>query len=604
MDGDVVATTSRIDNKGVAIVKVRFSIAYKLAILLILAAMLPLTLYGAISLWQARTTSKQAVIVGNQRVVARAADQINQYVEGALAILKSVGENIKRADLEEWQRQRVMRNMSLEFKEFREISLFDLEGRLVNTSAVGSARLPKVPLIGEAISVAGGGDEYISDVFITDELTPMIIAAFPLIRLGEVGGIIAAEIDLLHMWRLVGNVRIGERGYLNVVLPSGTIVASGSGELKKLVLQGRAYPDMDLIGGMAGEVDGSPEYGVRDTDDGKLIVSVASLPKPLGWIAVVEQPADEAYALANRMTLQLIVLVAVFIVTICLVGVLGGRWQILRPIQELIRGTKEVSEGNLDYRVPVKRGDEFGMLAGAFNRMTGDLKLANENIRKQERMAMFGRIASGLVHDLKHPVKSIENASHLLERMYDDANYRKTFRRTVDREFEKINAFLSNLHTLTHDIPYHPARLKLKPLLEGVIDTFSEQARQKGIRIELSVDDEELKVNVDKLSITRALSNIVVNGLQAIPDEGELVIRAGSLSDGTGDWIRLEIGDTGCGMPPERLETVFGDFVTTKRKGLGLGLALTKRILDQHSARVEVESEVGKGTTFRLYFPK
>lgn len=598
----MVASTN-CNDKGAFIMKVRFSIAYKLIILMILAVMLPLTLYGAVSLWEARSTAKHAVIVGNQRVVKRAADQINQYVKSTLAILKAAGENIKRTDLKEWQRQRVLRNMSLEFNEFTEISFLNREGGLVSTSAVGSARLLENPHVSDAVTAANHTSGYVSDVFITNELTPALIASFPITRFGQVEGLIVAEIDLLHMWRLVGDVRIGEHGYLNVILPDGKMIASGSGDLKKLVLQGKEYPGMSIIAEMGGGGYGNPGYAVRKVGDEKLLMSVASLPQPLGWIAVVEQPAGEAYALANRMTWQLVILVTTFIVAISLVGILGGRWQILKPIQELIRGTKEISEGNLEYRVPVVRGDEFGVLANAFNQMTGDLKQANENIRRQERMAMFGRIASGLVHDLKHPVKSIENASRLLERLYDDSDYRTTFRRTVDREFEKINAFLSNLHTLTHDIPYQPTRLRLKPLLEGVIETFHEQARQKGIRIELSVDDDEQRIYADKISITRALSNIVINGLQAISDKGELTVRTSSVRDPSGEWLKVEIRDTGCGMPPERLETVFGDFVTTKRKGLGLGLALTKRILDQHGARVEVHSEVGKGTTFSIYFP-
>ena len=575
--------------------KIRPSIAYKLTLLLVLTALLPLVFYGVVSLWQAGATAKQTVIVGNHRVAVRAADQINQYVEGALAILKSVGENIKRADLKDWQRQRVVRNMSLEFQEFREISLFDGQGHLTTTSAVGSARLPKNPLIQNALSVAYKDQDYVSDVFLTNELTPALIAAFPLTQLGKITCIVAAEIDLLHMWRFVGGVKIGKGGYLNVVLPDGKLIASGSGGLKKLVLQEKDYPAVNLL-------RETSDYAIRYNDNNELLVSIVKLPKPLGWFAIVEQPAKEAYALARRMTWQLIVLVVIFIIAACLAGYFGGKWQILTPIKTLIRGTRAVSKGDLECRVSIKRSDEFGELAFAFNQMTADLHQSQENIKIQERLATFGRIASGLVHDLKHPIKSIENASHLMDRMYDNEDYRKTFIKTVNREFEKINNFLSNLHTLTHDIPYNPMRLKLKPLINDVVETFNEQANKNNVRININMPEQDLVIRADKMSMPRALSNIVINGIQAMPEGGDLKIEAQPMVNSEGSWIELKISDTGCGIPPSRLDNIFADFVTTKRRGLGLGLALTKRIIDQHGATIEVSSEVDKGTIFTIRF--
>ncbi len=582
---------------------IRRSIAYKLVLFLLLAAILPLALYGMISLWQARATAKSAVVVGNHRIAERAADQINQYVVKTLGGARLVGEDINHPDLKDWQRQRTLRTVVLEFPEYRELTIFNVDGSVESSSAVGKARLASNRRIAEAIAATRRGQSYFSDVFITDELTPAIVAAFPMEQLGEVVNVIAVELDLLHMWRLVGKVKIGDLGYLNVVLPDGKLVASGSGELKKLVLQEKDYPAMGLIRSIIALGTDNPGYSIRESDQGNVLLSVAQLPQPLEWIAVVEQPADEAYALTRRMSWQLIALVSIFVILVSLIGYFGGRGQILEPIKALIGGTRAVSKGDLGYRVSVHRSDEFGELATAFNQMTGDLMQAQDNIRRQERMATFGRIASGLVHDLKHPVKSIENASRLMDRMYSDPEYRKTFVKTVDREFEKINSFLSNLHTLTHDIPYHPIRLKLKPLLNDVVETFRQEADKNKVSISIDVPDENGTIRADKISISRALSNIVINGIQAMPEGGSLAIEARPYRDEGGEWIRLQISDTGCGIPSDRLKTIFGDFVTTKRRGLGLGLALTKRILDQHGARVAVRSEVGTGTTFDIKFP-
>jgi signal transduction histidine kinase len=497
-----------------------------------------------------------------------------------------------------------VRNMSLEFREFREISLFDGTGNVSASSAVGTPRLLSSPFLKKALDEVRAGRSFISDVFITNELTPALIAAFPLVRLGEVTSIVAAEIDLLHMWRLVGSIRIGKHGYINIVLPDGKLIASGSGELKKLVLQEKEYPDIELLRREVAENTAGDPYGIRTDVSGRLLVSAVAMPKPLSWIAVVEQPESEAYALVRHMSWQLAGLAALFIVLACLVGLFGVRWQILQPIRTLIRGTRSIAGGNLQHRVKISRFDEFGELARSFNRMTGDIAQMQDNIRHSERMAMFGRIASGLVHDLKHPVASIESASRLMDEMYEDPEYRETFRRTVDREFEKINAFLENLHTLTHDIPYRPTRLKVRPLLENIAETFEAEAKKRDVAVLLNIPGGDEDIYADKMSATRALSNIIVNGIQSMDAGGELNIAVDGITDESGNWLRIAITDQGKGVPPERLKTIFGDFVTTKHRGLGLGLALTKRILDQHGAKVNVKSELDVGTTFEILFPK
>jgi len=583
--------------------KKRFSIAYKLVFLLIVAAILPLMLFGMVSLWQARTTAERAVIVGNYRIAERAANEINQYVTKTLGGARLIGEDVNHSDLKQWQRQRTLRNVVLEFPEYREITIFDSAKQVVATSAIGTPRLSHVPLINEAISRALNGDAYMSAVFITEELTPAMIAAFPLTHLGSITDVISIELDMLHMWRLVDGVKIGESGYLNVVLPNGKLVASGSGKLKKLVLQEKDYPEFNLLSHGIIHNGTEPGYATRIDGADELLISAAHLHPPLGWMAIVEQPSGEAYFLVHRMTWQLIILATVFVISMCVIGYFGGKWQVLEPIKALIRGTRAVSSGNLQYRVPENRGDEFGELAKSFNQMTGDLMLMQDNIRRNERMAMFGRIASGLVHDLKHPVKSIENASRLMNRMYEDPDYRKTFTKTVEREFEKINSFLSNLHTLTHDIPYNPLHLKLKPLIRGIVETFETQATAESKEIILNMPDDDIIIYADKMSITRALSNIVINGIQAMTSGGRLTIEAGRRKDDSGDKVVLKINDTGCGISPARVQSIFGDFVTTKRRGLGLGLALTKRILDQHGAGIRVQSEEGVGTSFEISFP-
>lgn len=578
-------------------IKIR-SITFKLILLLILAAVLPLTVFGMVSVIQAAKTAREAVLVGNLRVATRAAEQIRQYVDNSIAILRSTAENVSRADLKPWQRERVIRNMALEFDEFSEIVLVDSEGKTEAVSGVGELRMQGSPFFKGALSTALSGETYFSPVFITDELTPALIIAMPVQNLGEVSGAVAAEVDLLQMWRLVDRIRIGEKGYLNVVAPGGRLIASGDGEMKRLVFQEKDYPDKDALSKLSmDEVRVIPFVAERGKKE--ILVAATELPEPLLWTVVMEQPTSEAFALSRRLSIILTILVATFVVAMCLIGFFGAHWQIVNPIRKLITGTRRVAKGELECRVQLSSHDELGELASSFNSMAGALAQMQENIRNQERMAFFGRIASGLAHDLKHPVKSIENVSRLMEDMHNDPEYRETFRRVVAREFEKINQFLDNLKTISHDIPYHPVDIPLRKILDDVVDTFSMEAQTQGIRIIKKYDGEDKHIYADLFSITRAFSNLVSNAIQAIDGSGEVSIDIAP-DEKDERFIVVSVRDTGCGIPPERIETVFSDFVTTKRKGLGLGLALVKRIFDQHDARIWVESEVGQGTAFHV----
>jgi signal transduction histidine kinase len=574
------------------------SITLKLILLLILAAVLPLSVFGMVSVIQAGKTAREAVLVGNLRVATRAAEQIGQYVDNSIAILRSTAENVSRADLKPWQRERVIRNMTLEFDEFSEILLVDRKGEPEAVSGVGDVRMRSSPFFEGALAAALAGKTFLSPVFITDELTPALIIAMPVQNLGEVSGAVAAEVDLLQMWRLVDRIRIGEKGYLNVVAPGGRLIASGDGEMKRLVFQEKEYPDKEALTKLNTDEAKVVPFVSQRASKGVLIAATA-LPEPLSWIVVMEQPTSEAFALSRRLSLILTVLVAAFIVAMCLIGFFGAHWQIVNPIRKLISGTRRIAKGELDCRVRISSQDELGELASSFNSMAGALAQMQENIRNQERMAFFGRIASGLAHDLKHPVKSIENVSRLMEDMHNDPEYRETFRRVVAREFSKINQFLDNLRTISHDIPYHPVDLSLGRILDEVVDTFAMEAESHGIRITKAYHGEERRIYADMFSITRAFSNLLSNAIQAIEGSGEVTIGI-SPDDKDERAVVISVRDTGCGIPPERIETVFSDFVTTKRKGLGLGLALVKRIFDQHDARIWVESDVGQGTSFHV----
>lgn len=568
-------------------------IATKLALLLLVVSLLPLTLFGLVSLRQVRKATVISVTEGNLNVSRRAAEQIEQYVKNALAILESTAENISHADLQDWQKERILKNYGNRFDEFNHLSIRDVDGRLTVTSRLAGAEMTSY----EAGAFQGAlqGRESRSFVFIREDLTPAMAVAVPIRRLTKIDSILVAELNLMQMWYLVDGIRIGQRGILHVLDKDDRLIATGDGERKRDVFQEKAFEPAALLPKIlepGGEVFRNPP-GVE-------VAAVGTrLKAPLEWTVIVEQPTSEAYALATRLSTLLFAAMGTMILIAILSGVWGGRRQVVDPIHELTRATEELARGNLAHRVALRTGDEFSLLGDAFNQMAIRLKELQEKLVLEERHAVFGRIASGLAHDLKHPFQAIQNVSRLMDPMHDDPGFRKTFRRTIEREFEKISGFLQNLHNLTHEIPYQPLPISLPAVLRDVLETFELEAKKNGIGIAIEMppeDARDVRIWADRTSLNRVFSNLVSNALQAMPEGGRLKV---SVTDGA----TVEIVDTGVGIPPERIPTLFDDFVTTKGRGLGLGLAIVRKIIHQHGGTITVTSRVGQGTSFVVKLP-
>ena len=194
----------------------------------------------------------------------------------------------------------------------------------------------------------------------------------------------------------------------------------------------------------------SSEYA---DDGGETELGVAAAMAPLGWTMIVEQPTREAYANAAVLQRQLVITISIALLLMISVGYLFGR-QFIGPILILQRGTQALAAGQpRRARVDIRTGDEFGDLGQAFNTMADKLIELQENVKRQERQAMFGRIAAGLVHDLSHPIQNIGNSTRLLLRDDVDPESRDMFRRTIERELATLKHFMDDLRNIVKPKP-------------------------------------------------------------------------------------------------------------------------------------------------------
>jgi signal transduction histidine kinase len=568
-------------------------ISTRFALLMAAAAVVPLLAYGAISIVSVRGGAQQAVILGNLNVARRTAEQIELYVTSSVKILKAVAADLQHTGLEQWQQDRILKNFVLQFPEFTEMTLLSDDGQTIATSRLGRA----------TVGVPGSEGAVIEGVLMSrfavdDDLLPSAVAA---VRLSDASasGWLVGRLSLEEMWRMVDRIRVGQGGRALVITGEGQLLAHGDEESKSRVARRDNMQSHPLVAAIQQQTGISRTADAEYIDEQRGPVSgVAAYAPALGWTVVVEQPTDEAFAIPMSLQSQLQVAIVAALIAMLTVGYFWGR-SFINPILRLTRSTGALAAGNLDERVVVSSSDELGQLGNAFNEMAGRLGELQEEVRKKERQAMFGRISIGLVHDLSHPIQNIGNSCKLIVKMWDDMEYRESFKRTVERELAQVKRVLDDLRNVARPMPLERFPIDVNKALTELVESMQTTADTAGLTLETEMVFGPLYIEGDLFALNRVYRNLIMNALQATPPRGRVVIRTMRQDD----RAIVEIADTGCGIPTERLDTIFDDFVTTKRRGLGLGLAISKKIVEQLGGTITASSAVGVGSTFSLRFP-
>ena len=194
------------------------------------------------------------------------------------------------------------------------------------------------------------------------------------------------------------------------------------------------------------------------------------------------------------------------------VGVLWGR-RFIAPILRLTRGTRELAQGKLDTRVVITSSDELGQLGKAFNTMADRLVELQEDVRKKERHAMFGRIAIGLVHDLSHPIQNVGNSSKLMLQMWDDPQYRETFRRTLERELSLVRRVLDDLRNIAKPTPVERFPIDANKCVADLVDSMATTADDAGLTMTTELAPEAVYMEGDLFALNRVTRNLISNAI-------------------------------------------------------------------------------------------
>lgn len=280
--------------------------------------------------------------------------------------------------------------------------------------------------------------------------------------------------------------------------------------------------------------------------------------------------------------------------------------RVSRPIEQLARAAGEVADGRWETRVSVGSHDEVGVLANSFNRMTSQLVEQRERLVQAERVAAWRELARRLAHELNNPlfplqltVENMVRARHLPQEQCDEIFEESTA--TLMAEIANLKTIVARFSDFSKMPKPQESKLDVREVMQRVLALFAPtlDQREQSITLKTHIVTDPLMVSADAELLHRALSNLVLNAIDAMPDGGTLTAVAARKSD----VVQIRISDTGTGLTPEECQRLFTPYYTTKQHGTGLGLAIVQSVVADHHGTITVESIQGSGATFVIELP-
>lgn len=351
---------------------------------------------------------------------------------------------------------------------------------------------------------------------------------------------------------------------------------------------------------------------------------------------------DIVYSLEDidRSLRRDVIVIAVLAVGFGLIAFLAIQFLVRRfvylPLRDLEAGAKRLAAGNLEQPIPVRSGDELGQLADSFNAMTGALRTSQEQLRewartleekvarrtrelrkaeaeaaRGEKLASVGLLAAGIAHELNNPLTGILTFSNLIRKKLPDGSPDAEDMDLVIRETRRCAAIIRRLLDFAREKAPEKKYCDLNQVVEETVRIVERPAHVRDIEVRMELDRELPQAWVDADLIRQVVMNMLVNAQQAIEDRGIITIRTRRVAEAEPGaaapvpMAEIEITDTGCGIPEQNLKRIFDPFFTSKEpgKGTGLGLSVSHGIVSAHGGFIKVESKVGEGSTFRVYLP-
>ena len=277
--------------------------------------------------------------------------------------------------------------------------------------------------------------------------------------------------------------------------------------------------------------------------------------------------------------------------------------RLVRPIRRLNEGVKSIADGEFGYQVVVSGKDEVAELSDRFNLMSRQLAvMQREHVQsaRQERTRVLGEIALGFAHEIRNPLVVIKTSAEVVQGKLSAAEKEARLLGFVVEEVGRIDSLLTEFLSFAKPAPLKLEHFALREVADDVLHISGAELARRGIAARLDDETTDSIVLGERNQIHQVLLNLVLNSMDAMPDGGELVFRLYPSANG----VCLDVGDTGTGIAEELLPTVHMPFISTKKAGLGLGLAKAYAVIEEHGGAISCRSKAGEGTVFTVCLHK
>jgi len=567
----------------------------KIAIVLLILVTIPVALLGVLLIHTSQEAVKNSVLNNHKEIVIRAAEEIGLFIQKPQYLLHNTAQMFAVVHTEAWRQETLLVELALDYPIFMKISSLNSAGQEIASSELGGGLKGKYPK--EALQETLAGRDYISKVKVLGSHTPYVTMAVPVKEENKVTGVLIAEVNLRGLWGIVDNIKLDKTGAAFLVDPNGLLITHQD---KKRVLKNENIKEQrDVQSVLSGKTEA---IELQDKTGKKWISSYVPIPE-LGWGLVLRQEQKEAYWFSRVMKAQSWIIILFSELLVILASILMAQ-VLASPIKVLVSRIRSVSVGNLDEKIEIIRHDEIGRLIRSFNDMTKKLKKAKAN----ERLSAIGEATACIAHEFKNSLVAIKPFVQLFPRKHKDKEFVETFGKLVPQEINRWESMLKDLSDFSSNFQLNLVKAKATDIINSILKPMEEEFIQKKIIVQYNAEGNSLYIDADPERLRQVFMNLIINAIKAMPLGGSLIISEHLIKDNIANnkpsYLEIMIKDTGVGIPKDSLDKLFEPFHPTRKVGgMGLGLTISRRIIEQHGGKIDVESKEGAETTFTIRLP-
>ena len=607
---------------------------YKLLLIFLIVSLVPLGIVGYYLVNLSQITLNKAISRDQEALAVGFADTVSSYIINFRNVLFDAAHLEDFASMNVPKQQGLVSHIMQLHAAFLEISVMDANGqevvrlgRFVHDPKMrdfsNDALFKKVMRAGEFV---GGLEKYMGSY---PAITMGVQVVNP--QTNQAVGAVLAKMSLTALSSLLKTGFPESTHTQAAVIDSGGFLIAHSNS-KEIYKPDAKLPDDVLRILLQNDAKtGGGEIILESTNE-RVLGAFAEV-SDLGWVVYIQRSVAIAYKASDDMfnrTWRMMLFVSVFVLFLGYAVSLV----ITQPIQALREAAIKLGEGDFDYLPDLSMpNDEIGELAHTFMQMseslkvktaeimcakvelerlnrslenrvearTRELKSAQDELIKKERLAAIGQMSSVVGHEIRNPLAVINNSIYFIKTknsaMPNPEPKVIKHIAIIESEIRQANGIIDEILGFARTRELNPKVMHINSYLEDLTMSFPIPPHVELVK---HLAPENPAVSIDPDEMAQAIRNLMKNGIEVMPENGKLYVRS-EMADG--GMVRIDVEDTGCGMPKETADKIFAPFFTTKARGTGLGLAVVKKVADRHKGRVEVSSVVGKGTCFRLFLP-